>query len=119
MDLALYRIKTLKEVYMCTSKVVFKNDCIGACEKGADVEVQRAVCHTDEERYRSLSLEELKEEVKKLRMMAINTATKLHDLAEEGLHEKWEEIPKVAEEAYRVHRSYYTAKRILEERTKS
>ena len=64
-------------------------------------------------------LEELKEEVKKLRMMAINTATKLHDLAEEGLPEKWEEIPKVAEEAYRVHRSYYTAKRILEERTKS
>ncbi len=104
---------------MCTSKVVFKNSCIGACEEGADVNAQRTVCHTEEEKYRSLSLEELKDEVKKLKMMAINTATKLHDLAEEGLPGKWEEIPQVAEEAYRVHRSYYTAKRVLEERIKS
>ncbi|MFN3813652.1 MAG: CCE_0567 family metalloprotein [Aquificaceae bacterium] len=101
---------------MCTSKVVFKSGCVGACEEGADVETQRTLCHTEEEKYRGLNLEQLKDEVKKLKMAAVSAAAKLHDLAEEGLPEKWEDIPKVAEEVYKVHKSYYIAKRVFEER---
>ncbi|ADC89068.1 protein of unknown function DUF683 [Thermocrinis albus DSM 14484] len=68
--------------------------------------------------YSKMSLEELKEEVKKLRMMAVQSATKLHDLAEEGLPNRWREIPSVAKEAYEIHRKYFVAKTIFEKRSK-
>lgn len=64
-------------------------------------------------------LEELKNEVKRLRMIAVNTATKLHDLAEEGLPNRWQEIPIVAQEAYEAHKKYFEAKKALENKNGS
>lgn len=89
---------------MCEQKILIENNCAGACKK---------------ERFRAMSVDELKEEVKKLRMHAVKSATALHDLAEEGLPHRWEEIPKVAQEAYEVHKLYYIAKKILEEKERS
>lgn len=103
---------------MCVSRVVLEDSCVGACKEGAEPELQRSLCHSEEERYMGMSLEELKEEVKRLRMMAVKSATALHDLAEEGLPNRWQEIPEVAQQAYEVHRSYFKAKKVFEERTK-
>lgn len=105
---------------MCMVRLELNNTCVGACkEEGVDIETQKEKCHSEEEIYRNMSLEELKEEVKRLRMAAVNTATKLHDLAEEGLPNRWQEIPTVAQEAYEVHKTYFKAKKILEERSKA
>ncbi|WP_340695484.1 CCE_0567 family metalloprotein [Hydrogenobacter thermophilus] len=103
---------------MCEQKIVI-DGCTGACkESDTDIEAQRSLCHSQDERFRSISLEELKEEVKRLRMLAVKSATELHDLAEEGLPHRWEEIPKVSQEVYKIHLLYHKAKRILEERSK-
>ncbi|GBC87964.1 hypothetical protein HRbin13_00076 [bacterium HR13] len=104
---------------MCDQRILMEKSCAGDCKEGADVSIQMSICHPEEERLRSMSLEELKEEVKKLRMLAVKSATTLHDLAEEGLPHRWEEIPKVAQDVYEVHRLYHKAKKILEERSKT
>jgi hypothetical protein len=101
---------------MCEQRVMIENTCVGACkEAGTD---NKSVCHSEEERFMAMSLEELREEVKKLRMLAVKAANMLHDLAEEGLPHRWQDIPKVSEEAYRIHELYHKAKKILEERSK-
>jgi|GEM_PF-1719379 hypothetical protein len=100
---------------MCTN-VIFeqKSSCVGACtQEGTDKDLQREICHP-EKKYESMSKDELKEEVKKLRMQAMACATELHDLAEEGLPNRWEDIPKVAEKAYKIHKEYFLAKKVLE-----
>lgn len=103
---------------MCEQKIVI-DSCAGACkESGTDMEVQRSLCHSEDERFRSMSLEGLKEEVKRLRMLAVKSATELHDLAEEGLPHRWEEIPKVSQEVYKIHSLHHKAKKTLEERSK-
>ncbi len=100
---------------MCTN-VIFeqKSVCVGAClEEGTDIESQKNICHP-EKKYEVMSKEDLKEEVKRLRMQAMASATELHDLAEEGLPNRWEDIPTVAEKAYKLHKEYSLAKKILD-----
>lgn len=80
--------------------------------------VSEKVSDCVEERFSKMSVDELKDEVKRLRMSAMNTANRMHDLAEEGLPAQWELIPEVAKEAYIAHRNYYIAKKILEDKTK-
>ncbi|MEM3714677.1 MAG: CCE_0567 family metalloprotein, partial [Nitrososphaeria archaeon] len=94
---------------MCVSKLINlqNKECIGTCkEDGADIETQKTICHSGQN-YENMEVSKLKEEVKKLRMMAITVASKLHDLAEEGLPQRWQEIPIIAQEAYDIHKSYY------------
>lgn len=98
---------------MCKAE---ENVCVGTCK---ETELSTIKQQTLEEGYENMDLDKLKEEVKKLRMMAVKAASELHDLAEEGLPNRWKDIPSVSQKVYEIHKTYYKAKSILEERLKS
>ncbi|MCX7760413.1 MAG: CCE_0567 family metalloprotein [Hydrogenothermaceae bacterium] len=99
---------------MCTDMKIVNISEI--CEGRCNTESRDVSCHSKESSVdiEDLAIEELKQKVRSLRVRAMETASQLHDLAEEKLPEGWKEIPEIAQKAYEAHKEYFKWKSILD-----